>query len=353
MSGGAKILIVDDNADNLELLSVRLRNSGYQTLEASDGEQALTMVSEEPDLILLDVMMPKLDGLEVCRRLKSDDKTKMIPVIMLTAKSDVPAKIKGFDTGADDYVGKPFDPPELMARIRSLLNQRLIQKKRATQDKLGALGQMAEGVAHEVRNPMVAIGGFARRIRDKLPSDSPLREYAGHIITEVERLEKMVEEIVEFKSLMIFPQEPLDLVEVLETVLESRKVVEKGVEIVRNFPEGSKIIKGDRANIVLVFEKVIDNALEAMGEKGLLTVKVFSSDDWISMDISDNGCGISKSDLPNLFDPFYTSKMKGAGVGLTMVHSIMTKHGGDVDISSELGAGTTVSLRFPKAATDP
>lgn len=348
MNGGPKILIVDDNPDNLELLVARLRSSGYQTIEASDGEQALALVNEEPDLIILDVMMPKLDGLEVCRRLKSDDSTKMIPIIMLTAKSDVPAKIKGLDTGADDYVGKPFEPPELMARIRGLLKQRMIQKKRATQDKLGALGQMAEGVAHEVRNPMVAIGGFARRIRDKLPYDSPLREYAGHIIKEVERLEKMVEEIVEFKSLMIFPHEPVDLRAEIEAALKSRNVAEKKIEIIRNYCDGSTIINGDRANILLVFEKIIDNALEAMDEKGTLSIDVSSTGNWEVVNIGDTGCGISKHDLANLFDPFYTSKMKGAGVGLTMVHSIMTKHGGEVDITSEPGKGASVSLRFPK-----
>ncbi|MBE0618246.1 MAG: response regulator, partial [Proteobacteria bacterium] len=225
MTSPPKILVVDDNPDNVELLEKRLKAMGYRTCAAYDGEEALVRVAaEEPDLVILDVMMPKLDGFEVCRRLKTDEGTRRIPVIMLTAKREVPDKIRGLDTGADDYVTKPFNPQELMARVRSLLNLRSLHEKRVTEEKLGALGQMAEGVAHEVRNPMVTIGGFARRIRDRLPEDDPLREYAEHIIKEVERLETMVEEIVRFKALMISPYEPVDLVEVVEQALAQREV---------------------------------------------------------------------------------------------------------------------------------
>jgi two-component system, sensor histidine kinase and response regulator len=352
VSSPAKILVVDDNVDNVELLTKRLRASGYRTCEAYDGEQALEMVDrEDPDLIILDLMMPKLDGFEVCRRLKTDDKKRFIPVIMLTAKREVPDKIRGLDTGADDYVTKPFNPQELMARVKRLLTARSSHEKRVTEEKLGALGQMAEGVAHEVRNPMVTIGGFARRIRDKLPPGDVLREYADHIIKEVERLETMVEEIVRFKTLMISPYEPVDVKELVEGVLAglSRLLEENRVEVVRHYGPGAALIQGDRGNLKLALGNVIQNAVEAMEEGGTLGVEVASEVTHVLLEISDTGRGIPKAEIPNVFDPFYTSKMAGAGMGLTMVHRIVTRHGGEVELASEVGKGTRVSMRLPFA----
>jgi len=351
-----KILVVDDNADNVELLAKRLKALGYSTCEAYDGEQALVRVAEEdPDLIILDVMMPKLDGFEVCRRLKTDERTRTIPVIMLTAKREVPDKIRGLDTGADDYVTKPFNPQELMARVRSLLTLRTLQEKRATEEKLGALGQMAEGVAHEVRNPMVTIGGFARRIRDRLPEEDPLREYAEHIIKEVERLETMVEEIVRFKALMISPYEPVDLRAVVDEALAERSkgLAAGAIRVVRRFDPALPTIQGDRANLLLAVGNIVQNAFESMEDGGTLTATLGSEGERVRLEIADTGCGIAKSELSNVFDPFYTSKMTGAGMGLTMVHRIVTRHGGDVDLASQPGVGTTVTVRLPLRQASP
>jgi signal transduction histidine kinase len=350
VSNAAKILVVDDNVDNVELLTKRLKASGYRTCEAYDGEQALEKVEEEePDLVILDLMMPKLDGFEVCRRLKTDERKRFIPIIMLTAKREVPDKIRGLDTGADDYVTKPFNPQELMARVKRLLAMRSSHEKRVTEEKLGALGQMAEGVAHEVRNPMVTIGGFARRIRDKLPPGDTLREYADHIIKEVERLETMVEEIVRFKTLMISPYESVDLKEVAEATLTAmkRSLEESGIEVVRRFPECAVIVEGDRGNLKLALDNVIQNAIDAMETGGQLTVELSPGKGEAFVEVGDTGRGIPKAEIANVFDPFYTSKMAGAGMGLTMVHRIVTRHGGDVELSSTPGKGTRVSIRLP------
>jgi len=356
VSNPPKILVVDDNADNVELLAKRLKALGYRTAEAYDGEQALLRVAEEePDLVILDVMMPKLDGFEVCQRLKSDERTRSIPVIMLTAKREVPDKIRGLDTGADDYVTKPFNPQELMARVRSLLNLRTLHEKRVTEEKLGALGQMAEGVAHEVRNPMVTIGGFARRIRDRLPESDPLREYAEHIIKEVERLETMVEEIVRFKALMISPYEPVDLRRVVDEALADRGKAfpAESIRVVRRFAPDLPLIQGDRGNLLLALGNIVQNAFEAMENGGTLTVTLESDGGQVRLELADTGCGIPKSELSNVFDPFYTSKMTGAGMGLTMVHRIVTRHGGAVDLTSQSGVGTTVTVHLPVQQEKP
>ena len=359
MTPSEKILIVDDNRDNVDLLTKRFRSLGYNVLEAYDGEQALELVSaEEPDLVILDVMMPRIDGFEVCRRLKSNPRTRSIPIIMLTAKREVPDKIKGLDTGADDYVTKPFNPRELVARVKSLLMRRGTEKRQATAEKLGALGQMAEGVAHEVRNPMVAIGGFARRIRDKLPPGDPLRDYAGHIIKEVERLETMVEEIVRFKTIMISPYGTVDLKALIKEVLVEKDAALKagGIAVTAGFSENLPEILGDEENLRIAMGNIIQNSIEAMPEGGKLTVSASpraDREDWVMISVMDTGRGIAKEDLANIFDPFFTTKMSGAGMGLTLVHKIVTRHGGEIDIVSDQRSGTTVTLYLPLKQGNP
>ncbi len=355
MSSPAKILVVDDNVDNVELLTKRLRAMGYRTCEAYDGEQALARVeTEDPDLIILDVMMPKIDGYEVCRRLKASDRTRVIPVLMLTAKREVPDKIRGLDIGADDYITKPFNPQELMARVRSLLARKNEEEKRVTEERLDALGQMAEGVAHEVRNPMVAIGGFARRIRDKLPPGDPLREYAERILKEVRRLETMVEEIVRFKTLMISPYEPVDLRALADQVIEEkrREIEEAGLHLERRYGDVPEI-QGDPRNLRLALGNLLDNSVEATPSGGAITVTIEPAGDHVRVEVRDTGRGIPRDELANVFDPFYTTKMAGAGMGLTTVHRIVTRHGGEIDIDSQPGQGTSVVLTLPVRQKNP
>lgn len=355
MSSSAKILVVDDNVDNVELLTKRLRAMGYRTCEAYDGEQALARVeTEDPDLVILDVMMPRIDGYEVCRRLKASDRTRVIPVLMLTAKREVPDKIRGLDIGADDYITKPFNPQELMARVRSLLARKNEEEKRVTEERLDALGQMAEGVAHEVRNPMVAIGGFARRIRDKLPPGDPLREYAERILKEVRRLETMVEEIVRFKTLMISPYEPVDLRALADRVIEEKRrdIEDAGLHLERRYGDVPEI-QGDPRNLRLALGNLLDNSVEATPSGGVITVAIEPAGDHVRVEVRDTGRGIPRDELANVFDPFYTTKMAGAGMGLTTVHRIVTRHGGEIDIDSQPGQGTSVVLTLPVRQKNP
>jgi signal transduction histidine kinase len=350
-----KVLVVDDNVDNADLLAEHLQSVGYEVQVAHDGVEALEKVdSFHPDLVVLDVVMPRMDGFEVCRRLKTNPATNSIPVILLTAKSDVPDKEKGLDIGADDYMTKPFNPRELAARVRMLIRRRQGEAKRVVREKMGALGLMAEGVAHEVRNPMVAIGGFARRIHMALPPTDPLREYTTHIIQEVERLENMVNAIVSFKTLIAEPRAPVNLVDVANWAIEGKKAqLEKGnVKATVEAGPGETIIFGDGKNLKLALEALIENSIEAMEDGGEVKIQIDPSQkDKILINVSDNGRGIAPNDLDHVFDPFFTSKMSGAGMGLTMVHRIVGHHQGEVYIRSEQGKGTVVTIELPRGMT--
>jgi two-component system sensor histidine kinase/response regulator len=346
-----KILIVDDAEDTVELLRKRFRAEGYDTSEAFNGEEALNMVPEyDPDLIVLDVMMPKIDGYEVCQRLKADEKTKYIPVLMLTAKGEVEHKVKGLNIGADDYMGKPFDYKELSARVRSLLSIKATHEKKVEEEKSGALEQMMEQVAHEIRNPLTSVGGFARKVFNKLPEDDPNRKYMQYIIEDVAVLESMIKQLIELKSMTISMKEPSAVNEVVKDSLKifEQDFAQKAIQVETELQEGLPLITADKKLLKRAFCNLIKNAVEAM-ESGTKTLKVTSrvNGDNLELQFSDTGKGITKEKIKNIFDPLVTSKVYGPGLGLTFALKIIQDHKGTISVESEEGKGTTFTIRFP------
>ena len=345
------ILIVDDNMDNVELLRKRMRAVGYETIEGYDGEQAVSMTREQhPDLILLDVMMPKLNGFEVCEILKKDETTRHIPVLMLTAKREIPDKVKGFDLGADDYVTKPFNFQELLARVRSLLKTRSSYRKQVEEERQRALDQMAEGVAHEVRNPVVSIGGFARRIIDELPDNDQKKKYAQVIVKETERLERMVKDIANFRQVPdgVRQGEDINLI-INDTLLQLSQLLEKNrIEVKKEFAADLPPVFVNRKNIIIALMQVMTNAVEAMEEGGRLTIITTTADNsWVIVEIIDSGQGIAAEDLESIFDPFFTTKMSGAGMGLPLVRKIIDDNQAMIRVESKVGKGTRVAISLP------
>ncbi len=351
MSSRKKILIVDDTIDTVELLRKRLRAENYETDEAYDGEECLRKVGEcAPDLIVLDIMMPKMDGYEVCRRLKASETTKYIPVLMLTAKSDVENRVKGLDLGAEDYLPKPFDYKELAARIRSLLTAREAQEQLAEEEKSEALDQIVDEVAHEVRNPLASLGGFARRVYNDLPEGSPNRKYMEMILEDVKRIENMVRQLVELQSLTISYREATDINDVILRTIDcfDAELEEKAADLELDLAEGLPQLQADREQLATAIGNLIRNAIESMtAEKRVLSVSSRMEEGQIEISISDTGKGISKEKLKNIFDPLYTSKMFGPGLGLTFALKIVQNHRGTISVESEPGRGTTFTVRLP------
>jgi len=349
----SKILIVDDTLDTVELLKKRFRADGFATVEAYDGEEGLRRVSEtKPDLIVLDIMMPKIDGLEVCTRLKSDATTRHIPILMLTAKSEVPDKVRGLDTGADGYITKPFDYKEVSAMVRSLLSKKDATSKLAEKEKFFALDHMVDEVSHEVRNPLVAIGGVARRLQKDLPAGSQARKYADIILKNVETLEKMVEQLIDLKSATIAYPEATHINPMLRDVLAgfadmlSHHRITVIMELQANLPP----LQADRQNLARAFANIVENCIEAMdGSKRELTVGTGVQDNFLEIRISDTGKGIPKEKIKNICDPFFTTKTSGPGLGLTFALKTIQNHKGLISVHSEEGVGTTFIIRLPFA----
>jgi two-component system sensor histidine kinase/response regulator len=347
----SKILIVDDAVDMVELLKKRLRFEGYDTAEAYDGEEGLKQVAEyNPDLIILDVMMPKLDGYEVCRRLKSDENTKYIPILMLTAKGEVEDKVKGLDIGANDYLAKPFDYKELSARVRSLVAIKAAREKLVKEEKSKALDQMMEAVAHEIRNPLTSIGGFARRVYEKLPEGDPNKKYMEIIIKDVARLENMIRGLVELKITAISYREPTNINDVIMEALKlfEQDLEDKGIEVKIELVDNPPLISVDKEQIKMALANLIKNSIEAMQEKlKILKITSHISDGRMEIQVSDTGKGIPKDKIKNIFDPFFTSKVYGPGLGLTFTLKIIQEHRGAISVESEPGKGTTLTITLP------
>ncbi len=349
-----RILIVDDDETNRVLLTAKLERVGYEVEQAVNGLQALEKTSAfHPDLILMDIMMPVMDGYEVLRRLKSGESTRYIPVVLITGKSEVEDKVMGFEVGAEDYISKPYSLQEVAARVKSLLRMRALQTRLRETEKVAALGSMVDGIAHELRNPLVAIGGMARRLYEH-EADAQHKEYAGRIIKSVERLERLILRIDEYKRILSSTLARGDLNDVIEAaVKEIRDYVSgtgKEITVRPNLMPEPPPVNFDFGNLKTAILNVLQNSVEAIDKKGEITIETLPAfDQTLILKIIDTGCGIKDEDLRNVFNPFQTSKLEGAGLGLTITYRIIQDHGGEIDITSKAGIGTTVIIRLHPA----
>jgi len=340
------VLIVDDDERNVVLLSVKMEREGYVVESASNGIDALESVRTlNPDVILMDVMMPKMNGYEVLKVLKADEKTRYIPVIMLTGLGEVEHKVQGFDVGAEDYITKPFSLREVAARVRSLLRMRALQKRIRESDKMAALGGMADGIAHEIRNPLMVIGGLARRLSEG-EGDEKCKKYATAILKCVNRLEEMIERVDDYKGILVSNLRPGEINRVVEDALRDAAFLfeNNDIEIRVSCKKPSVVVNMDYINLKTGVVNIIQNSVEAMGDRGVLEISTSLEDGKVVIRIKDSGVGIDADEQKKIFHPFQTSRIEGAGLGLTMTHRIMSDHGGDITVKSVKGEGTVVTL---------
>ncbi len=223
------------------------------------------------------------------------------------------------------------------------------QERLAQSEWLAALGRLSQGVAHEVRNPVMVIGGFARRMQKQFKETSPARKTLEIIIEEAERLENMVTAIDELYTMRQPVFEQLFVEEVLSAVLSQLEpeILAHGIRVEWADPHGQTVILADRALMEQTFHNVVQNAIEAQSDGGRLEVEIFAELGWVTVRVRDSGIGIPADVLPTVFEPFVTSKTRGFGLGLTAVHRIVCEHGGEVKIDSQPGKGTEVAIRLP------
>jgi signal transduction histidine kinase len=371
MSHKAKILVVDDDVDTVELLTKRLSAEGYHTSGASDGEQALQRVEEyHPDLIILDIKMPKIDGYEVCRRLKGSEDTRLIPIIMLTVKSGVPDKVKGLDIGADDYIPKPFDYRELSLRVRYWstikreVEERVREIKRLEQElikseRLAAIGQTVASIAHYFKNILFGLKGGVY-----LANKASEKNKTNDLKTAWELLERGMDRMSDLVlNLLAYSREhepeyercvPNEIANDVCDLMEAR-AREYGVEIIKDFDPSMGEVLLDPKDIHRCLLNLVSNAIDACifdsskGKKWAVHVRTIREDDeMVGFEVSDNGCGMDKEIKENLFTSVFTTKEgRGSGLGLLNTQKIVKEHGGGIAVDSEPGKGSIFTIRLP------
>jgi signal transduction histidine kinase len=365
------VLVVEDTPDVIRVIRLALHHD-FRVLAASDGRKGLELARKHrPTVIVTDLMMPEIDGLELTRRLRADPTTRHIPIVMLTAKSDVQDRVTGLDTGVNAYLAKPFSAKELVSIVRSQL-----QTQEATADvllaqKMDSLETMAGGLAHQIRNPLnyvkSALGSIQRDSEKLLGIAQRDGELAGFDVVAA-RMEKMfqtaetgVRRIATTVDLMVrYSREgytratqPYDVFaairDVVSLVLPTADYrVTTSIELEG---DGSIICVPEEFNQVLT--NLIENAVDAVPTDGTGAIEIRGRNDGplLVLSIKDNGVGIAQDDLPKIFTAFYTTKEvgRGMGMGLTIVRRVVTALGGAIDVSSRVGAGTEVSVRVPRA----
>ncbi|MBP0016278.1 MAG: hybrid sensor histidine kinase/response regulator [Cyanobacteria bacterium SBLK] len=350
-----RILVVDDSPDNLFLVQSILAEEGYESILVENGREAIAYIEKSPPhLVLLDVMMPGMDGLEVTRTIRKNPALPYIPILLITAY-DGASVVKGLDSGADDFIRKPVEVDELLARVRSLL------RLKHSVDERDAIARQREDfvsrLTHDLRTPLIA----ADRMLELLEAGAlgELSDAMSEVLSVMARsnrnLLEMVNTLLEVyryeagrKTLIFSPLNPGEsIVEVVEEL--SPLAVAKGLSLSFQSNDRKAIVMGDRIELRRVFTNLIGNAIK-FTDKGTIEVKLAIQSERVKIEVLDTGQGIPSQDIDYLFQPFRQGKHKrsGSGLGLHLSLRIIEAHQGTISVQSTLGEGTAFTVDLPQ-----
>ncbi len=354
------ILIVDDHSQNLSVLGNMLREHGYRFVIAETGYEALDFVKKKiPDLILLDIMMPDMSGLEVCKRLKQESAFSDIPVIFLTAKRETEDIIQGFKLGAVDYVTKPFNKEELMVRVNTRLELKEVREKLrqalATKDKFFSI------IAHDLMNPFNALLGFSSLLLTEAETISA--EERQEFIQDIQKASIQGHNLL--SNLLFWARSQTGKLEVNLITLDLEEVVENNVEFVSENAKHKGInllillenqpILADKNMLDTVIRNLLSNAIKFTPKNGTIEISSKKEANTVVISISDTGVGISAENMEKLFridvnhTTVGTQRETGNGLGLILCKEFIEKQGGTIKVESEEGKGSRFSISLPSS----
>jgi len=355
------VLLVDDQPENIGVLYTLLQEDGYEVYIANDGESALESLEEiEPDLILLDVMMPGLNGFEVSERLQANPRTQKIPVIFMTALTDNESKLKGFSVGGVDYITKPFEHTEVRARIQTQLTmyqlrRELEEKNLELQDKNQELDAFSHTVAHDLKSPLHIIVGFSEVITTKCAPS--LEEEDLSMLKSISSSAAKAADIIESLLLLAGTSrhqrlylEPFDMRFIIPKVLKRIEplIQEYGGEL--QVPDAWLTACGFPPWVEEIWVNYLSNALKYGGNPPQIAIGCAPRDNFVRFWVKDNGPGLSVEEQQKLFTPFtrlHRDRAEGHGLGLSIVERIISKLNGQAGIESTLGQGSLFYFELP------
>lgn len=378
-----EILVVDDDLKNIQVgINFLKQNDAYHLVFATSGQQALERVKETDfDLVLLDILMPVMDGYEVCRQLKANPKTRNIPVIFLTAKHEADSLMKGFELGGADYVTKPFNAPELHARVRTHLELHYHYKKEiAKLHELLACAQKAEtirfiasGITHDCNNFMTSISPSVLLMKARLKMDSIAMDPYEELLDGIDRSASKVSDLLQtFSRFSLQADSNREIVDMNEVISELTKVckgaLQNDILFDIEFLSQPALVVANKLHVEQVLLNLLINAQHAIlarddvthKEQGQIHLTIAQTDErpehdaddsksYLAITIADNGIGMTAETMEKIFEKYFTTRRDagGTGLGLAVSQSIILSHNGDITVDSTLGHGTTFHIYLP------
>ncbi|NTV48985.1 MAG: response regulator [Geobacteraceae bacterium] len=380
------VVIIDDDRNILELTSLILSKHGFQPYVADSAHEGFELISRHsPELVLLDYIMPEMDGLAALQLIKS--RFPDTYVVMLTGKGSEEIAVELMKNGASEYVLKPFNNRNLVERLQNVLRireielhnrelqkqqdhllfeieqwnyelqKRVREKSEALQDaqdeivqseKLAALGYLSAGMAHEIRNPLNSIALFIQLMRQTSTEPDQL-EYQSKVLKEVERIDSIIRKLLDASRRTRVISSNVQINQVVDSAIEafSPQIESRKIQVERQYHCVPQPITADPAELGQIFTNLFLNALDAMNRGGLLAIEIFEEDSRVIVRVSDSGTGIAEDVLPSIFDPFFSTKNRGTGMGLPVAQRIVRMYEGNMKVESSSPEGTTFRLEFP------
>lgn len=354
-----KILIVDDIPANIQVLGNVLRKSGYEVAFTDNGIDAISKAGNISfDLILLDVMMPQMDGFEVCSILKENPATKDIPVIFLTAKSDSESLVKGFELGAVDYLTKPFKTQELLARVHTHIalkhaSEELL-KSNAMKDKLFSI------IAHDLRGPVGNLSSVLDILIENLETfeKKTIIETLSDLKVSASRAYELLQ------NLLKWARSQNNTIDFHPAVLRIKPIIHKNIELIQSLASQKSIqfitdihddieVFADENMIETILRNLLSNAIKFSFNNGLVKIYTKISEPFVVIHVCDQGVGINDENLKKLFvsheyfSTYGTNNEKGTGIGLNICRDFVERNGGKIKVESNVNEGTDFAFTLP------
>lgn len=389
--GGAerpRILVVDDNADMRDYIK-RLLQTQYEVDVAADGEAAIALIASQndgtprrlPDLVLSDVMMPKLDGLQLLQALRSDPQTREVPIILLSARAGEESRLEGLETGADDYLIKPFSARELLARVRASLEMARLRRQAELErsERIREQAARAEAetanrmkdeflqvLSHEIRTPLNGMLGWAQMLKqgklDAAMSVRALDAIERNAKTQAQLVDDLLDVSRIIRGQLRLDLQPVLLPSIITAAIDAVRpsADAKAIQIRVLFDPAVSPVSGDADRLQQVVWNLLSNAIKFTPQGGQIEVWLEPAGEWVQIQVKDTGIGIGADFLPYVFERFRqadsstTRSQGGLGLGLTIVRHLVELHGGTVRADSQgTGHGATFSVQLPKLQVQP
>jgi signal transduction histidine kinase/BarA-like signal transduction histidine kinase len=352
----------------------RLLSDRFEVEAVADGQGALAAARRQlPDLVLSDVMMPRLDGFGLLRELRADERTRTLPVVLLSARAGEEARVEGLGAGADDYLVKPFGARELLAVVGAQIEmarmRREVEDQLRRAQKMEALGTLTGGIAHDFNNILAAIIGFTELVAGHAVKGGRDARHMERVMEAGIRGRELVKQLLTFIRKTEQEKKPLPVSSIVKETVKLLRATTPSTISVRVNALSEASILGDPTQIQQVLMNLCANATYAMREKGgsldieLSEMSVSPSNgdpqgiapgQYVKLVVRDTGTGMSPDIMDKIFDPFFTTKKlgEGTGLGLSVVHGIVKQHEGSITVESEPGRGSTFTVYFPQIFGD-